>query len=55
MLICKKKKNKYNNILNNEKQQVLIKNAYQRTASIMDRLVKINAEITIPDIENIFI
>lgn len=55
MLICKKKKNEYNNMLNNEKQQVLIKNAYQRTASIMDRLVKINAEITIPDIENIFI
>lgn len=33
----------------------MIKSAYEKTESIVDRLVKINAEITIPDIENIFI
>ena len=55
MLICKKKKTKYNFVLNQAKQQDLIKSAYEKTESIVDRLVKINAEITIPDIENIFI
>lgn len=55
MLICKKKKAKCDNVFNHEKQQNLIKGAYEKTEYIVDRLVKINAEITIPDIENIFI
>lgn len=55
MLICKKKKENCNNILNFENQKKLIKIAYEQTALILKRLMNIKAEITIPDIENIFI
>ena len=55
MLICKKKDEKLQIVLNKENQQELIKEAYKGTEEILERLFKISAEITIPDIENIFV
>ena len=55
MLICKKKKKNINIVMDSNNQQETIKGAYESTEKILERLVNINAEITIPDIENIFI
>lgn len=55
MLICKKKDEKLSVVMNTDNQAEVIKEAYEETERIVERLVNIDAEITIPDIENIFI
>ena len=55
MLICRKKEGKLSIVMNADKQADVIKEAYETTEGIIERLVNINAEITIPDVENIFI
>lgn len=55
MLICKKKLSTNYIALDDTTQNLLIKSAYTKTEEIIQRLQNINAEITIPDIENIFI
>lgn len=55
MLICRKKQNSDSEELSYEIQQNIIQQAYKETDDILKRLDKIKAEVTIPDIENIFI
>lgn len=55
MLICRKKVSLVFNTPNSGLLEELIKSTYEETENIIQRLNAINAEITIPDIENIFI
>ena len=55
MLICKKKSSKAKKTINDEIRIKIEEDTYKSLDSILDRLTAIGAEITIPDIENIFI
>lgn len=55
MLICRKKNNSSVVIINEELQMEIEKTAYHHTEQIIKRLQTVDAEITIPDISNIFI
>ncbi len=55
MLICKKKNSKTYITFDDSIKKDLLKSAYEETENIIQRLHAIKAEITIPDIENIFI
>lgn len=56
MLICSKtKKEQLTIICNAENEKNAYRKALQETESILQRLITIGAEITVPDIENIFI
>ena len=55
MLICRKKGDEESENMNAEELRKIIKKAYEQTDNIISRLTKIEAEITVPDIENIFI
>lgn len=55
MLICRKKSSLAFRNTDTNLQQELVKLTYAETENIIQRLNAINAEITIPDIENIFI
>ena len=55
MLICRKKANADSETMNESSLKEIIKKSYEQTEMIISRLSKIEAEMTIPDIENIFI
>ena len=55
MLICRKKTFLPLTSFNFSSQKDLIRTTYKETEKIIQRLNNVNAEITIPDIENIFI
>ena len=55
MLICKKKSSKAKNTIDDDLRIKIEEDTYKSIDSILDRLTAIGAEITIPDIENIFI
>ena len=55
MLICRKKRLAYNRALTYEAQHDIILKSYEETEEILNRLINIQAEITVPDVENIFI
>ncbi len=55
MLICRKQNNVHMIELNEKVHKEIIKTSYMETESIISRLLNVNAEITVPDIENIFI
>lgn len=55
MLICKKKEDCAQTRMNPQIRKQVEQNAYQSLDNILDRLTSVEAEITIPDIENIFI
>ena len=54
MLICAKKTKSERNTYS-DKKDAIIKEAMNKTKDVIERLEKVNAEITIPDIENIYI
>lgn len=55
MLICKKKTCQLSNALSSSQYKEIEKAAFSRTEKTIDRLLTVNAEITIPDVKNIFI
>lgn len=55
MLICRKKDTGESLNVDDEMRKIIEKDTYNALDSIMQRLTAVNAEITIPDIENIFI
>ena len=55
MLICRKKDTENSALIDKKNLSKTIQEAYEQTEGILNRLTKIDAEITIPDIENIFI
>lgn len=55
MLICRKKGDAPCSLMNSKELRETVKKAYEHTEAIINRLTKIEAEITVPDIENIFI
>ena len=55
MLIYRKKRNVANIEINNENLKEIEKIAYDNTEQIIKRLQAVDAEITIPDISNIFV
>lgn len=55
MLICRKKRNVANIEINNDNLKEIEKIAYDNTEQIIKRLQAVDAEITIPDISNIFV
>lgn len=55
MLICKKKRSNLSQIITDDLQCELERMAYNNTEEIIKRLQTVKAEITLPDISNIFI
>lgn len=55
MLICKKKSLLKNGIYNNKVAKEMGEKSFARTEEKIKRLIKVEAEITIPDIQNIFL
>lgn len=55
MLICKKKSLLKNGIYNNKVAKEMEEKSFARTEEKIKRLIKVEAEITIPDIQNIFL
>lgn len=55
MLICTKKEAIRIGVYNDEVAKIIEEQSFKNTENIIKRLTEINAEITIPDIENIFV
>lgn len=55
MLVCKKNNIKNKSIYSEDNRNVVIRKTLTKTNEFVTRLLNINAEITLPDIENIYI
>lgn len=55
MLICRKKIDEFSKMITEESEAFIEKKAYENTEEKIKRLLAVNAEITISDIENIFL